>query len=267
MHALLAPRTGPSIVDRQLVGAIVRGFRVLECFCAERSLLTNLDLARATGLPKSSVSRLTHTLVKLGYLEYDSTAGAYRCGLKVVSLHPAALSAAGIEDQISPITERLAVATGETVLLTIYEDFCMIAVRCDTRNASIDSSRYLGWRYPVYGTSMGHAHYAMCSRDEKRRIMEWTSRATTSNFDEAQGALNDDCIRYQQDGFCIGLGLARPGMHSIARSVNLSRLGRRAVISCGGQAHRLPESVLRARVAPLLMEASLELERAAYGRT
>ena len=53
--------------DRQFVTALARGLELLRCFTPESLLLGNQELAKKTGLLKPTVSRLTHTLTRLGY--------------------------------------------------------------------------------------------------------------------------------------------------------------------------------------------------------
>ena len=52
------------------VTAIGRGFAILRCFKRNAKVLGNKELAEMTGLPKSTVARLTFTLTKLGYLNF-----------------------------------------------------------------------------------------------------------------------------------------------------------------------------------------------------
>ena len=54
--------------DRSFVVALSRGLDVLRAFHANDGLLGNQELAARTKLPKPTVSRLTYTLTKLGYL-------------------------------------------------------------------------------------------------------------------------------------------------------------------------------------------------------
>ena len=55
------PRNGAG-KDRQFVTALARGLEILRCFQAGDPALGNQDIAERTGLPKPTVSRLTHTL-------------------------------------------------------------------------------------------------------------------------------------------------------------------------------------------------------------
>src|SRR5690606_851872 len=72
--------------DRQFANALARGLEVLRCFTPGESLLGNKDISVRTGLPKPTVSRLTYTLTKLGYLQHDTWLGKYRLGPLVLSI-------------------------------------------------------------------------------------------------------------------------------------------------------------------------------------
>ena len=67
--------------DRQYIKSLARGFEVLRAFRSEDRGISNAELARRTGLPKPTLSRLTFTLLSLGYLHLDEETGRY-------SLHP-----------------------------------------------------------------------------------------------------------------------------------------------------------------------------------
>ena len=82
--------------DRQFVAAIARGFDILHAFRAEDPILGNQELAERTTLPRATVSRLTHTITRLGYLEYLPRFGKYRLGLAAVPLGQLALANMGI---------------------------------------------------------------------------------------------------------------------------------------------------------------------------
>ncbi len=58
--------------DRKFVEALSRGLDVLRAFSQGSVILGNQDISRLTGLPKPTVSRMTYTLTKLGYLSYNA---------------------------------------------------------------------------------------------------------------------------------------------------------------------------------------------------
>ena len=54
--------------DRRFATTLSRGLSVLRAFRPSDDGLGNAEIAARTGLPKSTVSRLTYTLQALGYL-------------------------------------------------------------------------------------------------------------------------------------------------------------------------------------------------------
>ena len=72
--------------DRHFVTALARGLQLLRCFRPGEEPLGNQQLAERCGLPKSTATRLTYTLTRLGYLHHHTQtghtghAGRYRPG-------------------------------------------------------------------------------------------------------------------------------------------------------------------------------------------
>ena len=69
-----------NMVDGQYVVALARGLEVLCAFRAGTPRMGNHDFAERTGLPKPTISRITHTLTKLGFLSYVPRAELYELG-------------------------------------------------------------------------------------------------------------------------------------------------------------------------------------------
>ena len=55
----------------QFVTALARGLELMRCFTPRDNVLGNQELARMTGLPKPTVTRLTNTLMRLGCLKRE----------------------------------------------------------------------------------------------------------------------------------------------------------------------------------------------------
>jgi hypothetical protein len=88
--------------DRHFVTALARGLEVLACFRHGDRMLGNQEFARRCGLAKSTVSRLTHTLTKLGYLVYVEDSAKYSLGTATLSLGSAMLSRLDIRKLAQP---------------------------------------------------------------------------------------------------------------------------------------------------------------------
>jgi DNA-binding IclR family transcriptional regulator len=247
--------------DSQFVASLSHGLLILRCFTPSEPVLTNGTLARMTGMPRSSVSRLTHTLVKVGYLEYDAEAKAYRLGLSVLSLQPAALAGARIAEHIAPHLTRLADEMGARVLLTAYDSFGLTVVQGACTNPDIPAPSSVGSRYAIPRRAMGRAYLACCPEAEQERIVGHLAHGDARRSDALRSELEQAIDSYRSRGYCTSLGEGRPGNHSISLALNLPHLGQRLLLSCGGPAQRLTERLLHERVAPSLMRSAREIER------
>ncbi len=214
-----------------------------------------------TGMPRSSVSRLTHTLVKAGFLDYDTAAGAYRLGLSVLSLQPTALAGTRIVESIVPHMSELADRVGGRVLLTVYDSFGLTVVQGVCTNPNIPAPSFVGCRYAIPRRAMGRAYIASCAGQEQEKIVNHLAQGDESRSTALRRELDHAIRSYRSQGFCTSLGEGRPGNHSISITLNLPHLGSRLLLSCGGPADRLSERVLNDRVAPLLMRSAAEIER------
>ena len=72
--------------DRRFITALARGLALLRCFHPRDRWLPHQELVRRTGLPTATVSRLTFTLVSLGYLRHRVEAGEYALSPAVLAL-------------------------------------------------------------------------------------------------------------------------------------------------------------------------------------
>jgi DNA-binding IclR family transcriptional regulator len=246
--------------DPQFVAALSHGLAILQSFSTEQPNLTNGELARKTGMARSSVSRLTHTLVKLGYLDYDTSTRSYRLGLSVLPLQPAALAGTRVIESAAPEMQELANRLHLRVLLTVYDSFGLTVVHGTCTNPDIPAPSRVGSRYEIPRRAMGRAYIASCSPYEQEQILAHLAQDGELRLgaleEERDGALRS----YRGYGYCTSLGEIRPGNHSVSTSVHLSHLGRRLILSCGGPAEMLPERILRDRIAPLLMKSASAIE-------
>ena len=99
----------------QFVSAVARGFSILRCFDHGEQYLGNLEIARRTGLPKPTVSRLTFTLSTLGYLSYSRAQEKYALGTAVLSLGHAYLQCNPVVAIARPLMQELAEHSGARV--------------------------------------------------------------------------------------------------------------------------------------------------------
>ncbi|MEY4266508.1 MAG: hypothetical protein RIS90_1043, partial [Pseudomonadota bacterium] len=70
---------------KEQVQSLIKGLTLLSAF-ANAEVLGNLELARRTGYPKATVSRLTSTLSALGYLRRDERSRGFAIGTRLMGM-------------------------------------------------------------------------------------------------------------------------------------------------------------------------------------
>ena len=84
-----------------------RGLDVLRAFRPNDGLLGNQEIAARTKLPKPTISRLTYTLTKLGYLTQVPRFEKYQLAPAAMSLGYAALANLGVRHLSQPFRDEL----------------------------------------------------------------------------------------------------------------------------------------------------------------
>jgi DNA-binding IclR family transcriptional regulator len=251
--------------DRHFVTALARGLELLACFRSGDKMLGNQELAERSKLPKSTVSRLTYTLTKLGYLQYDEQAGKYRLGTATLALGSAMLSRLDIRQMARPLMQELADFSHTMVSLGMRDRLSMIYVENCRSQAALTLRLDVGARIPVASTAMGRAYLAEVSSNERNDILE-----RVRDLDElAWPTLRDRVARavdeYRTLGCCTSFGDWQPDVNAIAIAFRPSENAAPLSINCGGPAFNLSPEFLLEEVRPRLIELVGQLRRPSMG--
>lgn len=114
--------------DSRLASSLIHGLDLLEAFVNTADALTNADLARASGLSRPSVSRLTTTLATRGLVDYDAATRCYRLGPTALRLAYPVLARLALRRRARLPMKALADATGATVSLGVFDRYRMVVV-------------------------------------------------------------------------------------------------------------------------------------------
>lgn len=128
------------------VAAVDRAFEILGAFRADRPILTLADIAKATGLYKSTILRLMGSLEKYGFV-WQRADGTYQLGAGTLALAGVFQEAFDLRQYIEPVLEDLVREAGESASFFIRDgDHQVCLFRLDGRHAVRDYSLRLGDR-------------------------------------------------------------------------------------------------------------------------
>lgn len=161
-------RTGASPSNRSLE----RGIEILRAFRPGSELLGNGELAERTRLPKSTVSRLTQTLVAMGMLQAEDTLRAYRLAPAVLSLAHAMRTGSRVLAVAAPLMRQLAERERLNVGLAAPDRDEMVYLESIRYNRRVALRNVVsGQRIPMELTSLGRAYLATATEAKRGALM------------------------------------------------------------------------------------------------
>ncbi len=245
----------PDAKDRRFATTLARGLAVLRAFRASDDGLGNADIAERTGLPKSTVSRLTFTLQSLGYLTHARRHDRYRPGPALLALGNVAQASISFVDLSAPIMQRLADETGTLSLLLVRDDTKLLIVRTWRPRGVSSLWLEVGHRLPFVGTSSGHAMLAAMSDDQFATLSDGMAGAAAAR----QAAYGQLITR--------GFAITPPdqyyaaNIHAVSKPFFARDLAEPVVFTCGAMPQDLSVERMETEVGPKLNDAVKELER------
>jgi DNA-binding IclR family transcriptional regulator len=259
---------GPAVnakADRHFVTALARGLEVLSAFRSRDRLLGNQELARRSGLPKSTISRLTYTLTKLGYLEHaqdGSGAAGYRLGSGVLALGSTMLARMDMRAVARPLMQELADQSQAMVSLGMRDRLSMIYVENCRSESALTLSLDVGSRIPVATTAMGRAYLATCSKAEREDLMQRVQARFPAEWPEIAAGVERALEEYDRLGCCTSFGEWQRDVNAIAIAFRPPAGRAPMAINCGGPNFKLSPEFLLGDVRPHLLELRERLQHA-----
>jgi len=252
--------------DRHFVTALARGLDVLACFRAFDSELGNAELAQRCGLPKSTISRLTHTLTELGYLQALTDPVRYRLGSSALALAPAAQQGADVLAVARPFMQELAdLSKGVASLIVRDRGRMLIFENCQAES-------YLTLRVPVGSrvsgltTAAGRAYLLALSNTEQRQALAAFRTDDKTPAPTAESMLMQCRDEHRRLGCTTSFGEWLPDINSIALAFRPGPSLPPMTLSCSGPNALVPPAHLLEKVRPLLQQHVRRIE-ATFGVT
>ena len=202
--------------DRQFVTALARGLEVLRCFKPRDRHLGNQDIAERTGLPKPTVSRLTYTLTRMGYLYHDEKLGKYQLGTGVLSLGFSLLTNMDVLKIARPLMQELADYTHTVVSVGTRDRSSMIYLEGrHSTAATVSLRREPGTRVPIATTAMGRALLCGLPAEEREQLLEKIRLKDLVNWPKHKLGIEQAMRDYQERGFCLSIGDWRSDVNAV----------------------------------------------------
>ncbi len=247
--------------DRQFVTALARGLELLCCFTPRESLLGNQELAKKTGLPKPTVSRLTHTLTRLGYLRHLPHSGKYQLEVGVMSFGYAMLSNLSIRALARPLMEEMAGYAKAAVAMAARDRLSMVYLDVVHGEANLTMRRQVGSHLSLHRSAIGRACLAAMPEDEREFILGHIRKRHPEDWPEVRKGLERAFRDYADYGFCLSLGEWQRDVNAVGVALHHESHGLLA-FNCGGPSFHLKREKLEDDIGPRLLHMVHNIEAA-----
>ncbi|MDP9654562.1 IclR family transcriptional regulator [Pseudomonas sp. ACN5] len=164
------------------VAAVDRAFSILSAFQAEQESLTLAELARRTGLYKSTILRLITSLEKAGFVRRLSD-GSYSVGPEPLRLSQLYQASFRLRDVIYPLLESITEESGETSSFYVLENGSRVVLFRVEPKRAVRVSVLEGARFPLQAGASGKILRAF-SRQSDPLLAEVRERFWACSFGE-----------------------------------------------------------------------------------
>jgi DNA-binding IclR family transcriptional regulator len=256
----------PSKPDRKFVVALARGLEILRAFSPSEGLLGNQELVARTGLPKATVSRLTHTLTKLGYLAHIERLEKYQLAPGALSIGYSALANMRIRQIARPYMQELADYASASVALGSRDRLNLIYVEHCRGKDGVMLRLDLGSRVPLATTAMGRALLAALPAKEREYLMSHIARKEGERWPKVRAGIERAIKDLANKGYTTSIGEWEPDIAGVGVPLVLADGSGVFAFNCGAPAFQLTQDRLESDVGPRLVNVVRNIEAALTGR-
>lgn len=248
------------------VSALERGISLLRCYTEDRRVLSQSELARLTGIPRPTVTRLASTLVTLGLLQQERGSERFMLGAGVVSLARVFLAGLDVRGIARPQMQALAETTGGSVYLAVRDGLEMVLIEaCRPRSSMLAARLDVGSRVPLPNAALGRAYLSAVGEDERRQLMESMRLTRGSDWPALEQGLLQALDDARRHGWCVSAGAFHPEINSVSVAL-IGPTGDVMSLNCGGPAFLFTDAKLRTEVAPRLRQLAQAIAHDIGGR-
>lgn len=248
--------------DRQFATTLARGLEVLRCFTPVEPMLGNKEISVRTGLPKPTVSRLTYTLTKLGYLRHNMRLGKYQLGSAVLSIGYPLLASMNVRQAARPLMKELADSCNGSVSMGVRDRLNMVYVESCRSGGSTTFLPDIGTSVPIAQATIGRAFLAACTSPEREAVLNQIKVKEPDNHRKYRASIEKSLDDIRARGFCVSLGELRNEVYAVGVPMRRTVDGEIVAFNCGVQAYMLKKGQLEDDIGPRLVAMVRNIEAA-----
>ncbi|EHR02709.1 MULTISPECIES: IclR family transcriptional regulator [unclassified Bradyrhizobium] len=239
--------------EGDVIQVVSRAFDVLRCFEGHDSRLGNLEISNRCGLPRSTVSRLTHTLTRMGQLVYLPRDQKYRIGPSAVAMSASMMKGAQLRSMIRQRLQEVAEQLPGTVGFVVPDRFHLVYLQFARSASALGLHEGTGSRISMASTAAGAAYTAALAPEVGDAFIADMEREAPEAAKILRPRIEANRQSLHERGYVVACGLWSPHINGLAVPIWSPQYQTFVVITIGLLSSMYDEERLHAEVAPLMV--------------
>jgi DNA-binding IclR family transcriptional regulator len=245
---------GDLAAEGDVIQVVSRAFDVLRCFEGHEARLGNLEISSRCGLPRSTVSRLTHTLTRMGQLVYLPQDQKYRIGPSAVAMSTSMMRGLQLRSRIRLRLQDVAERLPGTVGFVIPDRFHLVYLEYARAANALGLHSSTGSRIAMASTAAGHAYTAALDPDVGNALLAEMDREIPEGARVLRPRIEGNRRFLREHGYVVACGLWSPHINGLAVPLWSPQYQTFVVVTIGLLSAMYGEQRLHREVAPQLLE-------------
>ena len=183
--------------------SLLRGLEILRAFRPGLDVLTNGDLAERTGLPRSTISRLTGTLVRSGFLLHDHVTGGYRLSATVLGMAHVMRSGSFVLNESMSLMQSVGRQMRVNIGLALADHDDMLYLENLPFGPKASLRKIVpGQRVPMALTSLGRAYLSTLDSGELKTQLTHLKQRHRRDWTVIESHIHQDIEAVRKQGYC-----------------------------------------------------------------
>jgi len=240
--------------EGDVIQVVSRAFDVLRCFEGHEARLGNLEISNRCGLPRSTVSRLTHTLTRMGQLVYLPRDQKYRIGPSAVAMSASMMKGLQLRNLIRLRLQDVAEQLPGTVGFVIPDRFHLVYLEFARAANALGLHEGTGSRIAITSTAAGHAYMAALDIDIGDALITEMEREIPEAAKLLRLRVEANRRHLRERGYVVACGTWSPHINGCAVPLWSPQYQTFVVVTIGLLSAMYDEKRLHKEVAPHMLE-------------
>jgi DNA-binding IclR family transcriptional regulator len=239
--------------ESDVIQVVSRAFDVLRCFEGHEARLGNLEISNRCGLPRSTVSRLTHTLTRMGQLVYLPRDQKYRIGPSAVAMSTSMMKGLQLRNMIRLRLQDVAEQLPGTVGFVIPDRFHLVYLEYARSANALGLHEVTGSRISMATTAAGHAYSAALAPEMGDALLNEMDREMPDGARMLRPRIENNRNFLREHGYVVACGLWSPHINGVAVPLWSPQYQTFVVVTIGLLSAMFDEKRLHKEVAPVMI--------------